>query len=67
MEKIRATRRTGGAGDESGQDAARRSFERDKDELRHFGIPLPHREVHDGRGGGGRVDEITRRDFYLPY
>ncbi|MGH7544896.1 MAG: helix-turn-helix transcriptional regulator, partial [Gemmatimonadota bacterium] len=44
-----------------------RQFERDKDELREFGIPIEHRRL-DVRGGE-TIDayRLARRDFYLPY
>jgi proteasome accessory factor B len=49
-------------------EAARRSFERDKDELRKLGIPI--RTVKYSTAGAHDVQEgyaIERRDFYLPY
>jgi proteasome accessory factor B len=47
---------------------ARRTFERDKDELRAFGIPLRTVRYTIDRGVE-EVEgyEIQRRDFYLPY
>jgi predicted DNA-binding transcriptional regulator YafY len=66
MEKIPGYTENWGRGDESGQGAARRAFERDKDELRRVGIPLRTvRYTIDGAETEGY--EITRRDFYLPY
>ncbi|MBR9990557.1 MAG: WYL domain-containing protein [Gemmatimonadetes bacterium] len=49
-------------------EAVRRSFERDKDELRKLGIPI--RTVKYSTGDASDVHEgyiIERRDFYLPY
>lgn len=54
--------------DETARATARRTFERDKDELRRFGIPLQtiRYSIHYGadHAEGYRID---RRDFYLPY
>ena len=47
-----------------GHDALMRMFERDKDELRDFGIPIRTETSSDGETHGYRLD---RRDFYLPY
>ncbi len=50
------------------QQTARRTFERDKDELRRLGIPI--RTVKYVVDWGGTEEEgyaIERRDFYLPY
>jgi proteasome accessory factor B len=48
------------------QATARRTFERDKDDLRKFGIPL--RTVkYTVNGQEVEGYEIARRDFYLPY
>lgn len=44
--------------------ALRRMFERDKDELRSFGIPIETIESADGDVSGYRLDS---RHFYLPY
>ena len=49
-------------------ESARRSFERDKDELRRLGIPI--RTVKYSTMDASDVQEgylIERRDFYLPY
>ncbi len=43
-------------------EARRRMFERDKDELRKFGVPIQTTE-NDGEIGY----QLRRRDFYLPY
>lgn len=54
--------------DETACATARRTFERDKDELRRFGIPLQtvRYSINYGteQAEGYRID---RRDFYLPY
>lgn len=44
-------------------DARRRMFERDKDELRAFGIPILTRDIGDETRGY----LLPRSDFYLPY
>lgn len=44
--------------------ALRRTFERDKDELRAFGIPIQTVESSDGEVTGYR---LSAKDFYLPY
>lgn len=48
-----------------GQEAEsrRRMFERDKDGLRSFGIPIVTRDIGDGETGY----QLRRADFYLPY
>jgi proteasome accessory factor B len=56
------------SGNESDHASARRGFERDKDELRAFGIPI--RTVKYSINYGSEEREgyaIERRDFYLPY
>lgn len=56
------------SGDETDRQTARRTFERDKDELRSMGIPL--RTVRFSTSFSGEELEgyiIERRDFYLPY
>jgi proteasome accessory factor B len=50
-------------GDQS-DDALRRMFERDKDELRGFGIPI---ETVDGEEKESVGYRLRPRDFYLPY
>jgi predicted DNA-binding transcriptional regulator YafY len=52
-------------GYDSGQksETRRRMFERDKDELRSFGIPIETRDVGDGELGY----QLPRKGFYLPY
>lgn len=44
-------------------ESRRRMFERDKDELRSFGIPISTRPVEEGQLGY----QLRRQDFYLPY
>jgi len=45
-------------------ESRRRTFERDKDELRRFGVPIETVEPDDGEAKGYR---LRVRDFYLPY
>jgi proteasome accessory factor B len=68
MEKIPAYAGKWNAGDSKSRGAARRMFERDKDELRQAGIPI--RTVPFTVSYGAEEREgyaIDRRDFYLPY
>src|SRR5919112_1404023 len=51
------------AGDEK-PESRRRKFERDKDELRRFGILI--RTIEDKEGGADGY-QLVPRDFYLPY
>jgi predicted DNA-binding transcriptional regulator YafY len=51
-------------GDEAGKAAAQRMFERDKKELRAFGIPLQTITDEAGEVVGYR---LPPRDFYMPY
>jgi proteasome accessory factor B len=44
-------------------ESRRRMFERDKDELRKFGVPIQTTENTEGGVGY----QLRRRDFYLPY
>ncbi len=44
--------------------ALRRMFERDKDELRAFGVPIQTAALDDGNEIGYRLE---RKNFYLPY
>lgn len=55
-------------GDDTDCASARRMFERDKDELREFGIPL-ETVSYSINYGTERAEgyRIARRDFYLPY
>lgn len=48
------------------RETVRRQFERDKDELRKFGIPIDTIEM-DVEGERTKAYSLTRRDFYLPY
>jgi predicted DNA-binding transcriptional regulator YafY len=45
-------------------DSVLRTFERDKDELRRFGVPIETVKDSDGETLGYRID---RKAFYLPY
>lgn len=66
MEKIPTYANKWKTGDATDQATARRTFERDKDELRASGIPLRTvKYTVDGEDVEGY--EITKRDFYLPY
>ncbi|MCC6928085.1 MAG: WYL domain-containing protein [Gemmatimonadaceae bacterium] len=47
------------------RESLKREFERDKDELRKFGIPIVPVADEDGNAGGAY--RLERRDFYLPY
>jgi predicted DNA-binding transcriptional regulator YafY len=49
---------------EQKDESRRRTFERDKDELRRFGVPIETVENEDGEPQGYR---LRLRDFYLPY
>jgi proteasome accessory factor B len=55
-------------GNATDQATARRTFERDKDELRHLGIPI-QTVPYSINFGTEQVEgyRIDRRDFYLPY
>ena len=44
--------------------ALRRTFERDKDELRRFGVLIETVRLPDDEGDGYR---LSARNFYLPY
>ncbi|HET7599724.1 MAG TPA: WYL domain-containing protein [Gemmatimonadales bacterium] len=46
------------------RESARRMFERDKDELRSFGVPIQTLPGEDGEPAGYR---LRREHFYLPY
>ncbi|HUF35477.1 MAG TPA: WYL domain-containing protein [Gemmatimonadales bacterium] len=46
------------------EESRRRTFERDKDELRKFGVPIETVPDPDGEAQGYR---LRVRDFYLPY
>jgi proteasome accessory factor B len=49
---------------EQKEESRRRTFERDKDELRRFGVPIETVPAGDGEPQGYR---LRVRDFYLPY
>src|SRR5690606_1190575 len=56
------------SGGESARETARRTFERDEDELRRMGIPL--RTIRFSTSFSGEEQEgyiSERRDFYMPY
>lgn len=53
-------------GTDVGRDTAKRTFERDKKELRHLGIPLRTVPMlYDGQQTEGYL--LDKKDFYLPY
>ena len=68
MEKVPGYAERWRTGDDTARATARRTFERDKDELRAAGIPLQTVRYSINFGTeqveGYRID---RRDFYLPY
>lgn len=45
--------------------SVKRAFERDKDELRCFGVPIE--SLADGIGNASGAYRLRRTDFYLPY
>nr|PZN89115.1 MAG: hypothetical protein DIU52_15070 [bacterium] len=68
MEEVPAYAEKWGTEDETARATARRTFERDKDELRALGIPIE--TVPYPTNYGREVIEayqIRKRDFYLPY
>jgi predicted DNA-binding transcriptional regulator YafY len=55
-------------GDQKSHEAVRRTFERDKKELRELGIPLEMERVHvASRGEEIEAYRLPRTDFFLPY
>jgi predicted DNA-binding transcriptional regulator YafY len=60
VEEVPAYGRTRG-----GKDAIRRTFERDKKELREYGVPLE--TVKDAGSGEVLGYRLRAKDFYLPY
>ncbi len=55
-------------GSQTARESARRTFERDKDELRRLGIPLETVTYSIGYGMEEREGyRLQRKDFYLPY
>jgi proteasome accessory factor B len=68
MDRVPAYAEKWNTDDPTKQDTARRTFERDKDELRAAGIPLD--PVNYGINAGAETIEgyrIRHGDFYLPY
>ena len=47
------------------RDSLKRTFERDKDDLRAFGVPIESATDEDGNPSGAY--RLRRTDFYLPY
>jgi predicted DNA-binding transcriptional regulator YafY len=68
MERVPAYAEKWRTGNATDQATARRTFERDKDELRHLGIPI-QTVPYSINYGTEQVEgyRIDRRDFYLPY
>lgn len=68
MESVPAYARKWEGGDDTDRATARRTFERDKDELRELGIPL-ETVSYTVNFGSERMDgyRLSSRDFYLPY
>lgn len=68
MEAIPAYASRWTEGSDKDRDSVRRTFERDKEELRRAGIPIESVEYHVNFGAQ-KVEGYTlkRRDFYLPY
>lgn len=54
-------------GDRKDQDAVRRTFERDKKELRELGIPLEMKRVSMESREEIEAYQLPRHDFFLPY
>ncbi|MFQ5680228.1 MAG: helix-turn-helix transcriptional regulator [Gemmatimonadota bacterium] len=67
MERIPAYAAPWKSGDETARASARRTFERDKDEIRAYGIPLETIRYRDSWGEEIHGYRLSRRDFYLPY
>src|SRR5690606_36423683 len=68
MERVPAYAAKWRDGSETDRATARRTFERDKDDLRSLGVPLE--PVEYSIGGGLEKYEgyrVAHRDFYLPY
>jgi len=68
MERVPAYAFTWKPGDEKARASVRRTFERDKDELRDLGIPIETVEFTINYGmERAQGYQLSRRDFYLPY
>jgi predicted DNA-binding transcriptional regulator YafY len=68
MERIPAYAIKWKPGSEKDRASVRRTFERDKDELREFGIPIETVEFTINYGmERAQGYQLKRRDFYLPY
>ena len=68
MERVPAYAGRWGTGEATAQAAARRTFERDKDDLRGLGIPLEP-VLYTLSFGGEQVEgyRLAHGEFYLPY
>lgn len=56
-----------GGGEKKDHEAVRRTFERDKKELRDLGIPLEMKRVNVESRGEIEAYQLPRDDFFLPY
>ena len=68
MERVPAYAEKWGSGEATAQATARRTFERDKDDLRGLGIPLEP-VLYTLSFGGEQIEgyRLAHGDFYLPY
>ena len=68
FDKVAAYRATIRPDDERSHASTRRTFERDKDELRALGVTIRTREISDAEWDEARSGySLSDRDFYLPY
>lgn len=67
MEKVPAYAVKWVEGSDTDRASVRRTFERDKDELRDLGIPIETAAWRDPWGEEHHGYSLARRDFYLPY
>jgi len=68
MERLPAYARDWKGGEKKDRDSVRRKFERDKDELRAFGIPIETVTYSINHGLEQSVGyRISKKGFYLPY
>ncbi len=67
MEKLPAYAEKWVAGSETDRASVRRTFERDKDELRDLGIPIRTATWRDEWGEEHQGYSLAQQDFYLPY
>jgi proteasome accessory factor B len=68
MERVPAYSAKWSTGDDTARASVRRTFERDKDELRDYGIPIETVEYSISWGTEETQGyRLRKRDFYLPY